>query len=132
MNEINIYAQNTLKVCTYTENGNIYPQGWFHLIDGTTNGNLMMNIPDIHSHLHTMLELDEGIETGNTYHMSTFITNKLYSLTPNAHQIVLNNSTWNGTDTTATLGGAAGDGLEFIVLSNSVITVTSNKNTTFS
>ena len=69
---------------------------------------------------------DAGAHRGRTYH--------LYSTTTQPHvvQIEAGGALFNGATTTATLGGAIGDGLSFVVLAHQLIEVTNERNVFFS
>ena len=61
---------------------------------------------------------------------------KVYSRSAQAHTVTLTagtlTTTWDGTNTVATFGGAIGDGLTFLVLARDKIVILSNTNVVFS
>lgn len=76
----------------------------------------------------TVLPNDLQAYVGRTFYV--------YSLSAQAHTITITagtlTSTWDGTNTVATFGGAIGDGMTFHVLSRDRIVIVSNTNVVFS
>lgn len=109
----------------YTTDGNIDGNAGCSFLDGSTGGTLNMTINDLDSFCIKIGGVSSGFPNHQTF--------KIYSLTAHPHTITLGGTNkWDGANSIVTLSGSQGDGLEFMVLSNTFVNIISTKGVTFS